>query len=224
MYFPGWGGRCGLGDCRLAASEAGVYTVIETLDEAQALLRTLHARRKWWRRLARKSAVAIPLREGAGGLEILMIERAHREGDRWSGHMAFPGGMLHADDPNSVAGALRETREEVGIDLDRGEQPLARLSDIGSPSHIGHRRPLVITPFVFAVRDEVAPVPNHEVASVVWIPLAFLADCRNRNEMEWRRGWRSLHLPYYVYADKRIWGLSLMMIDELLVRLGGGPG
>jgi 8-oxo-dGTP pyrophosphatase MutT (NUDIX family) len=196
--------------------------VVETLEEARLRLQGWRARRKWWRALARKSAVAIPLREGADGLEILMIERAHREGDRWSGHMAFPGGMLHVLDRNSLAGAVRETHEEIGIDLGNRGVLLARLSDIGSPSHVGHRRPLVISPYVFGVRDEVEPALNHEVASVVWVPLTFLADYRNRDEMEWRHGRHSRRLSFYMYADKRIWGLSLRMIDELLARLGKG--
>jgi 8-oxo-dGTP pyrophosphatase MutT (NUDIX family) len=194
--------------------------VIETLEEVRARLRGLRARRKWWRLLARRSAVAIPLREGSGGLEILMIERAHREGDRWSGHMAFPGGMLHAEDRNSLAGALRETREEIGVDLDSRGILLARLSDIGTSSHAGQRRPLVINPYVFGVRGEVVPTLNHEVAAVVWVPLAFLADQRNRQLMAWTYQRRTMQLPFYLYAERRIWGLSLRMIDELLAVLG----
>ena len=198
--------------------------MIGTLEQAQTQLHRLRARRKWWRALARRSAVAIPLREGAEGLELLMIERAQREGDRWSGHMAFPGGMLHEDDANSLAGALRETREEIGIDLDRRGRLLTRLSDIGSHSHAGHRRPLVISPYVFAVEGEVMPRLNHEVASVLWVPLSFLADQRNRAMMDWQYKMRNLRLPYYVYADKRIWGLSLRMIDEMLPLLTGESG
>ena len=193
--------------------------MIESLGQARERLRALHARRKWWRVFARRSAVAIPLREGADGLEILMIERAHREGDRWSGHMAFPGGMLHADDANSLEGALRETREEIGVDLAHSGQLLVRLSDIGSHSHVGHHRPLVISPYVFAVSVELLPRLNHEVASVLWVPLRFIADYRNRCTMKWPYKSRHVTLSYYTYADKRIWGLSLRMIDEMLSAL-----
>src|ERR1700682_285931 len=41
---------------------------------------------------APRAAVAAVLRAGTTGPEILFIERAKREGDPWSGHMAFPGG------------------------------------------------------------------------------------------------------------------------------------
>ena len=190
--------------------------MIETLEQAGRLLQSWRGRRKWWRVLARHSAVAIPMREGDRGLEILMIERAHREGDRWSGHMAFPGGMLHPDDADSLAGAMRETREEIGVDLARQGRLLTRLSDIGSISHIGHRRPLIIHPYVFAVDQELSLRLNHEVAGTVWVPLRHLADPSNRSVMDWYHGKRRLRLSFYMYAEKRIWGLSLRMIDELM--------
>lgn len=193
--------------------------MIESLELAQAKLQHLRPHRKWWLLLARRSAVAIPLRVGADGLEVLMIERAHRPGDRWSGHMAFPGGMLHKLDASSLDGALRETREEIGVDLARQGQLLARLSDISSIAHIGQRRPLVITPYVFAVTGPLAPQLNHEVAEVVWVPLSFLRELNNRGEMELTRQQRLLRLPYYTFQGKRIWGLSLRMLDELLAAL-----
>src|SRR5262245_61569824 len=63
-----------------------IKNMIETLEQARDRLRDFPTRRKWWRAVARRSAVALSLRAGADGLEVLMIERAHREGDRWSGH------------------------------------------------------------------------------------------------------------------------------------------
>lgn len=191
----------------------------KTLEQVGAQLQQLRPRRKWWRLLARRSAVAIPLRYGDDGLEVLMIERAHREGDRWSGHMAFPGGMLHALDANSLDGALRETREEIGVDLARQGQLLARLSDIGSASHLGQRRPLIITPYVFEVTGPLTLQPNHEVADVVWVPLRFLADRANREQMDWPHRQRVMRLSYYTFQGKRIWGLSLAMLDELIAAL-----
>ena len=148
-----------------------------------------------------------------------MIERAHREGDRWSGHMAFPGGMIDPQDANTLEGALRETREEIGIDLRSAGVLLTQLSDIASIAHIGHRRPLTISPYVFELTEDVTPRLNHEVAAVVWVPLSFLADHGNRAQMDWQRQKRLLRLPYYTFAGKRIWGLSLLMLDELLAAL-----
>lgn len=52
-----------------------------------------------------------------GDPEVLFIKRAGRAGDRWSGHTALPGGKRDPQDADDVAAAIRETREEVGLDL-----------------------------------------------------------------------------------------------------------
>lgn len=184
-----------------------------SIENAVERLQRLQPQRKWWRRWARRAAVAILLREGPAGLEMLMIERAQRAGDPWSGHMAFPGGMLSALDRHSLAAAIRETGEEIGLDLGQ-HAPVARLSEISSPSHRGPR-PMTITPYVFVLRDEPAFTLNHEVAAVLWVPLRFLGDAANRGAVRWRH----LQLPCYDWEGRRIWGLSLQMIEELLSHL-----
>ncbi len=67
------------------------------------------------RRLQKRSAVAMILQVREGELHILMIKRAEREGDPWSGHMAFPGGRMDKADAHGYAVAVRETAEEVGL-------------------------------------------------------------------------------------------------------------
>ena len=54
-----------------------------------------------------------------GDPEVLFIKRAGRKGDRWSGHIAFPGGSRDPSDVDDRAVAIRETMEEVGLDLMR---------------------------------------------------------------------------------------------------------
>ena len=52
-----------------------------------------------------------------GDPEVLFIRRASRHGDRWTGHVAFPGGKRDPEDVSDRAAAERETLEEVGLDL-----------------------------------------------------------------------------------------------------------
>jgi 8-oxo-dGTP pyrophosphatase MutT (NUDIX family) len=56
-----------------------------------------------------------------GDAEILFIKRAGRVGDRWSGHTALPGGRRDPTDADDRAAAVRETKEEVGLDLTRSD-------------------------------------------------------------------------------------------------------
>jgi hypothetical protein len=53
----------------------------------------------------------------------------------------------------------------------------------------------------------------------VWVPLGFLAERANREKMRWTPNGIALELPCYLFGGRRIWGLSLMMLDELLEAL-----
>lgn len=168
------------------------------------------------RRFLRRSAVNLLIREDdEQGLMLFMIQRATRKRDRWSGQMAFPGGLMDPTDDTIRAAALRELHEEVGISMNDGVRPLGRLSDLLTQSHRG-LRPMVITPFVYGVDAVPAIEHNYEVADSLWIPLSFFFDKRNRRMIKWCRRGQQARLPCYYYREKQIWGLSLSMLDELL--------
>ncbi len=162
----------------------------------------------------RRSAVAMILQQRDSELHILMIKRAEREGDRWSGHMAFPGGRMETDDAHGFATALRETEEEIGLSLTPDDRYMGRLSDLRARPRRGLG--MAVSPFVFLLEREVDFAPNYEVDEVVWVPLAFLADAGNREQMIWQRRILRFRLPCYNYDGRCIWGLSLRMLDELL--------
>ena len=59
--------------------------------------------------------------EGDGdvdSLELLFMKRSSRGGDPWSGNVSFPGGKAEPEDASPCATAVRETMEEVGLDID----------------------------------------------------------------------------------------------------------
>lgn len=164
-----------------------------------------------------EAAVALVLHEPEPGWpELLFIERALREGDPWSGHMAFPGGRREATDADLHATALRETLEEVGF---APPQLLGRLDDFQ-----GSRGPavpdLVVGAFVYAVPERPAIVVSPEVQCTVWVPLAELVDPARWAEHELVGQNGAQLFPAICYDRFRIWGLTLRILGSFYGLLG----
>ncbi len=120
-----------------------------------------------------KAAVAI-VRASVPRQSILLIRRAERKADSWSGHWSFPGGRRDPDDPDLLHTALRELEEECGIRLGR-EQREATL-----PPLLARRRSgpfVLVAPFVFGVGGELPTVVDHdEAVEAVWLPQSVWCD------------------------------------------------
>ena len=119
----------------------------------------------------RQAAVAVVLRQrdaDAADTEMLFIKRADKPGDPWSGHMAFPGGHREPNDADLRAAAVRETQEEIGLDISGatmlGELPRQRPMSV--------RSNMLVAPFVFEIIGDPPLTLNHEVVAAVWTPLA----------------------------------------------------
>jgi len=168
---------------------------------------------------AQRAAVAVVMRSEEGAAQFLMIRRALREGDPWSGHMAFPGGKREPDDDDDRATAERETAEELGIDLRQDAQWLGHLRTLQAISR-GRPSGMVVTPVIYLQTSPFVVTLNHEVTEALWIPLDFFVDRSNRARMTWRHGKAEIELPCYLWQTRRIWGLSLRMIDDLLALVG----
>jgi 8-oxo-dGTP pyrophosphatase MutT (NUDIX family) len=166
-----------------------------------------------------RAAVAVVLREAAPGLEVLFIRRAEHPEDPWSGQMAFPGGRAEPHDPDLRATAVRETREETGIDLDTHAELIGPLDELRAMARM---RPvdLAITPFVFRLRAVVSAVPSDEVRSLHWLPLDDLVRPDLRSTMQYTYREAVLEFPCLRVQDLVIWGLTYRMFLGLLERLG----
>jgi 8-oxo-dGTP pyrophosphatase MutT (NUDIX family) len=174
-----------------------------------------------------RAAVAAILRpDPRGAAELFFIRRAERQGDPWSGHIAFPGGRREPQDATLLATAIRETREEVGLDLGRAEL-VARLPDVPAFTQT-KRASLVVTPYVFALDLEAAgaaPVANREVAETMWIPFDVLARGEGKGTFPWSWEGKELELPCIRIGAKRhvLWGLTYRMLETLLEALVDDP-
>jgi 8-oxo-dGTP pyrophosphatase MutT (NUDIX family) len=163
-----------------------------------------------------RAAVAVVLRDSEPSAEFVVIHRAHRSGDPWSGHMALPGGRQDSSDHDLQMTVVRETREEIGIDLTQHGELLGGLDDLRA---IGRGRPLdlVISPFVYAVAAPLSLTLNHrEVQSAFWIPLASLRRRDVLGTYRHRIGGQQLEHPAFVYQGHTIWGLTHRILTGLL--------
>lgn len=114
-----------------------------------------------------------------GTMQIFFIERANRTSDPWSAHLAFPGGRMELEDEDGLFCAMRETWEEVGIDLAENHFiHLGRLDDREITTSLGKRLLMVLSPYVFLyTRSDGGPTPSlesNEVSNVYWVPLLSL--------------------------------------------------
>ena len=164
---------------------------------------------------ARPAAVALILRDGSGsgGVEALFIKRAERAGDPWSGQIALPGGRREPADADLLASALREAREETGIDL-TGAERLGVLDDLYPRTPT--LPPVVVRPFVFAIAERPVLIYSDEVTEAFWVPLADLESPSARREVtiSLRDGERAF--PAYVLGDRVIWGMTERILTGFL--------
>ena len=169
------------------------------------------AHRSWLRR----AAVAVVLRDGPDGVEVLLAERAVAAGDRWSGHVAFPGGLAARGDVDALATAVRETQEETGLDLAVAARPIGALSELVTASHRS-LAPLVVAPRVFALVGPADLSLGAELTRAHWVGLAGIARARRpRSRLGRSLGWFSPRGGVPV-AGAVLWGLTLAFLDELV--------
>jgi 8-oxo-dGTP pyrophosphatase MutT (NUDIX family) len=142
---------------------------------------------------------------GSRGADVAFIKRSERAGDPWSGHMALPGGRRDELDDDLAATARRETREEIGVELDG---PGVRLPDQSGRTSRG-----LIAAFVHVLdhRPPLHPDPR-EVAEALWIPLRRLAD----PSAGVRLRWTGIVLPAIDHDGRIIWGLTHRIIGTFL--------
>jgi 8-oxo-dGTP pyrophosphatase MutT (NUDIX family) len=168
-----------------------------------------------------RAAVALILGEGAPGLDLLFIRRADHPHDPWSGQMGFPGGRWEEGDADLKATAIRETAEEIGVDLSKVADYLGPLDEVRAMARM---RPmdLAITPFVFRLRQSVTAVLSDEVKSVHWIPLQALLGPELRSTMEYTHQGVAMQFPCLRFEDLVIWGLTYRMFTSFQELLPSG--
>ena len=144
---------------------------------------------------------------------ILLIRRAERSGDPWSGQMALPGGRRDAMDGDPVVTAIRESLEEVGVSLPDATL-LGALPDVAPKSaHLGN---IVVRPFLFVLPERPVLTPNREVAEAGWVRLDVLKDPANYRPYTLELRGEQRTFPAYYIGDSVVWGMTERILSDLL--------
>lgn len=155
-----------------------------------------------------QAAVLLPIVDRPEPTLLFTRRAAHLNTHR--GQVAFPGGKRERHDPDLLSTALREAEEEIA--LARGQvELLGRLSDVISLHGIR------VTPFVGRIPPDLPLVPDPgELDTIFEVPLRlFLEDRRHHTDVITVEG-RPHYVPSYHVQGQVIWGLSAMMLVELL--------
>ena len=154
------------------------------------------------------AAVLVPLIDREDGLTVLLTKRTDHLHDH-AGQVSFPGGRVDPGDRDAAAAALREAKEEVGLDPQR-------VDLVGRLDTYVTRTGFEVTPWVGLVMPPIALVPDpFEVAEVFEVPLGFFLDPLNRKTES--RVWQGTERFFYVYPwpGYYIWGATAGMLSNL---------
>ncbi len=163
------------------------------------------------------SQAAVAVLVGSDPDAVLLIRRSERDGDPWSGHMGLPGGRRGPTDEHLLATAIRETMEEVGVEI-LPHQLLGTLDDVAPKSK--PVLPVFARPFVFAAQGHPVLRPNHEVSTARWVPLQALTDPLNVRQFSVQIGGTSRTFPSYHLVEGPVWGMTERILTSLIYIIG----
>lgn len=174
-----------------------------------------------------RAAVAIILRtrpvtsHDLPELEVLLIQRAERQGDPWSGQIALPGGRQDPVDATLQDTAIRETREETGIDLAASGLVLGTLDELRPRTPV--LPPIIVTPFVAIVPGDIPFHIGDELADAFWTPWSIFADPARIDETTVQVRGAPWRVTSYAVGDRVVWGMTERMLRQLAERIAALP-
>ncbi len=161
------------------------------------------------------AAVMMILKETEEEFSMLFIKRPEAEWDPFSGHMAFPGGKMSGGDKSKLETAIRETQEEIGVDLGVHGRILGELDDV-NPNN-PRARGYIVTPYLSFLTVEVPlELDRSEVEEAVWVPMEHLRDVRNFKVRMRERDGKLIEDYTYNYGPYLIWGMTGRIVHGFL--------
>jgi 8-oxo-dGTP pyrophosphatase MutT (NUDIX family) len=157
-----------------------------------------------------EAVVAILLWDEPGRrLQTLLVQRAEREGDPWSGQIGLPGGRVKQAIETPRIALHREVEEEVGIKLEEVGVELGSLS-VGHPMR---RMEMRVQPWVYGLRVKPKVSISSEIAGSFWVNLAELPSTKKMSEITIRN--QPWSVESFVVDGKVVWGFTYRVLTEL---------
>ncbi|XP_027749344.1 peroxisomal coenzyme A diphosphatase NUDT7 [Empidonax traillii] len=177
-------------------------------EKARRRLREFDVGDKFSRLPLAKAAVLLPLMVRGGRLHLLLTVRSMQL-RRSPGQVCFPGGKSEASDKDEIATALREAKEEVGLQPEKVEVICRLMPGIDKMNHL-------VTPVVGFIEDTFQATPNpDEVSEVFVVPLEYFIKPSKYKALSYKTSSGFVTLMHcFIYDDQehkksfKIWGLT----------------
>lgn len=161
----------------------------------------------------RQAAVALLLAPHPD--RMLLIRRAERTDDPWSGHLALPGGRREPQDADLLETAIRETWEETGLRLDR-TWCRATLSDLAPRARV--LPAIMVRPFLFQLESALEAGVSAEVAHAAWVPLDRLAEPGVYRSVTIASHGAFISADGYQLDEGFLWGMTERIVTPIVQR------
>jgi 8-oxo-dGTP pyrophosphatase MutT (NUDIX family) len=165
----------------------------------------------------RPAAVLVPLLPRPEGLHVLFTERS-KELRSHAGQISFPGGGIDASDPDARTAALREAREEVGLEP-RHVEIIGQLDDCPTfvTGYVIAPVVGVVDPLAFTATGRYPWSPSvAEIAALHELPLDDFMDPASRRVEELLREGQPYELTWYTVGGATVWGATARILRQLI--------
>lgn len=159
----------------------------------------------------RRAAVAALFHEDHDGPHVLLMRRVERARDPWSGHVSLPGGRHEPGDVDLRATAIRETAEELAVDL-VGARYLGRKPALHP--HSAGPDGIEVTPFVFVADARPVVTPGPEAQAAFWLPVGAAVSGALDGTYEYP-GPPPMRFPCWRHQGHVVWGLTMSILVDL---------
>ena len=126
-----------------------------------------------------------------------------------SGEVSFPGGKWEEADNDLYETALRESNEEINLNIDN-------VTKLGHLNFLLSRHKIEVNPYVGYLNKLQDFKGNFEIDEIFIVPISFLTNSKNVTYKEFNRKDLKVYIPSWVYNGNRIWGLTAMITADFL--------